>query len=237
VEAVRERRPLTITYSLADGWRRCKAAFASGSRASNETTIRLDPPKGDALFPLPAVGAAIGGTFRLGHKKCMFSAAVRALRNKEKPFLLTLNWPEHLAQLQRRAYERAAPPGGAVVPVRFWCESDGADASVHQREVRHGQLEDISAGGMRLKVAGADSLRLERTYKCVFTPHSGKPAFVLDAILRHREAVEQGRASIGLQFVGLEMSDEGLCTLDRLARLAGIYQRSHPRRSGKAHTD
>jgi hypothetical protein len=230
-EAIRDRRQLTITYSLPDGWRRCKAVFLSGSTGSNETIISLGLPKGDAVLPLPPVGATIGGTFRLGHKKCMFSAGVRACRRQPTSILLTLNWPEYLSQLQRRAFERAAPPRGNVIAVRFWREDDGADPSAAQRDVRHGQLEDISAGGMRMKVADTERLQLERAYKCVFTPRPGKPAFVLDAILRHREAVEQGRASLGFQFVGLEMSDEGLRTLDRLARLVGHFQRTHPRRS------
>lgn len=253
-EAIRDRRQLTITYSLPDGWRRCKAAFLSGSAGSNEAIISLGLPKGDVVLPLPPVGATIGGTFRLGHKKCMFSAGVRSYgasalmpgfgKSRQQPtsILLTLDWPEYLSQLQRRAFERAAPPKGNVIAVRFWREGDGADSNPPpckggalvghaQRDVRHGQLEDISAGGMRMKVSDADTLKLERTYKCVFTPHSGKPAFVLDAILRHREAVEQGRASLGFQFMGLEMSDEGLRTLDRLARLVGHFQRSHPRRS------
>lgn len=241
-EAIRDRRHLTITYSLPDGWRRYKAAFLSGSAESNETIISLGLPKGDAVLPLPPVGATVGGTFRLGHKKCMFSAGVRACRRQPTSILLTLHWPEYLSQLQRRAYERAAPPRGNVVAVRFWREGGGADPNLPpckgeareghaQRDVRHGQLEDISAGGMRMKVADAERLQLELAYKCVLTPRPGKPAFVLDAILRHREAIEQGRASLGFQFVGLEMSDEGLRTLDRLARLVGHFQRSRPRRA------
>ena len=84
---------------------------------------------------------------------------------------------------------------------------------------------------MRIKVADAVSVELERTYKAVFTPRHGKPALILDTILRHREVVENGRASLGLQFVGLETCTEGLRTLDRLARLVSHFQRSHFRRS------
>lgn len=225
-EAIRDRRLLTVTYSLPDGWRRYKASFVSGSPGSNETVISLGLPRGGEIVTLPPLGAIVGGTFRLGHKKCMFSAGVRACREQSKSMLLTLGWPEHLSQLQRRAYERATPPRGNVIAVRFWCRDDESPSSSEHRDVRHGQLEDISAGGMRLKVADVEKLKLERAYKCVFTSSPGRPALVLDAILRHREAVEQGRASLGFQFVGLEMSDEGLRTLDRLARLVAHFQRS-----------
>ncbi len=228
-DAIRDRRQLTVTYNLPDGWRRYKASFVSGSPGSNETVISLGLPRGKEIVTLPSPGTTVGGTFRLGHKKCMFSAGVRACREQSKSVLLTLGWPEHLSQLQRRAYERAAPPRGNVIAVRFWREGDESPSATEHRDVRHGQLEDVSAGGMRLKVAEAEKLQLERAYKCVFTSRPGKPALVLDAILRHREAVEQGRASLGFQFVGLEMSDEGLRTLDRLARLVAHFQRSQSR--------
>jgi hypothetical protein len=51
---------------------------------------------------------------------------------------------------------------------------------------------------------------------------------VLDAVLRHREAAEQGRASLGFQFVGMETTPEGLRLLDRLVRIVNHFQRSRP---------
>ena len=81
-----------------------------------------------------------------------------------------------------------------------------------------------------LKVADAVSVEMDRTYKTVFAPRPGKPALILDSILRHREVVEKGRASLGFQFVGLETSTEGLRTLDRLARLVSHFQRFANRR-------
>jgi hypothetical protein len=113
--------------------------------------------------------------------------------------------------------------------VRFWREAAGGDASTDARNVRHGQLEDISAGGMRIKVADPKDVSLDRTYRCVFTPRPGKPSLVLDAVLRHREAVDQGRASLGFQFVGMEATPEGLRLLDRLVRIVNHFQRSNAR--------
>ena len=228
-DAIREGRQLVLTYNLPDGWRRQKAVFVSGSPQMRETIVQAILPEANSAVSLPTPGLIVGGSFRLGHKKCLFSAAVRSCGPRGKTVPISLTWPDHLSQLQRRAYERAAPPRGTVVAVRFWIDT-GDHQSPDARELRHGQLEDISAGGMRLKVADTVGVELERTYKAVFTPRVGKPVLILESILRHREAAEAGRASLGFQFVGLETSTEGLRTLDRLARLVSTFQRSHMRR-------
>ncbi len=227
--AVRDRRPLTVTVSLPEGWRRFKGVFVSGSQRADETVISIGLPKSRPTAVLLEPGSMIGGAFRQGHKKCLFNASVRGCRTQGESVLLTLTWPEHFSQLQRRAFERAEPPRGAVVAVRFWRDGESGAGSV-DRDVRHGQLEDISAGGLRIRVADSQTLEIERTYKCVFTPRAGKPAFVLEALLRHREAVEGSRASLGFQFVGLEASSDGLKTLDRIARLVSDYQRTRSKR-------
>jgi len=80
---------------------------------------------------------------------------------------------------------------------------------------------------MRIKVADSKEVQIDQTYRCVFSPRPGKPSLVLDAVLRHREAVDHGRASLGFQFVGMETTQEGLRLLDRIVRIVNDFQRSH----------
>jgi len=239
-DAVRDERPLVLTYNSDDGWRTFKAAFVSGPAGSSGILVKLEPPADGVVGNLPTPGDTLGGTFRLGHKKCMFSTVLLSVQRQGEGqprsgvdndgcSRWAIRRPEQLQQLQRRAYERAAPPKGSVIAVRFWREVVGGDASTDARNVRHGQLEDISAGGMRIKVADPKDMSLDRTYRCVFTPRPGKPSLVLDAVLRHREAVDQGRASLGFQFVGMEATPEGLRLLDRLVRIVNHFQRSNAR--------
>jgi hypothetical protein len=82
---------------------------------------------------------------------------------------------------------------------------------------------------MRIKVADPKDVELDRTYKCVLTPRPGKPALVLEAVLRHREAGDSGRASLGFQFVGMETTAEGIRLLDRLVRVVNHFHRAHPK--------
>ncbi|MFH1111242.1 MAG: PilZ domain-containing protein [Planctomycetota bacterium] len=228
-DAVAHERPLVLTYNSDAGWRTFKAAFVSGPAVSSGILVKLEPAADGVVGNLPTPGDTLGGTFRLGHKKCMFSTVLLSVQRQGEDILWAIRRPEQLQQLQRRAYERAAPPKGSVIAVRFWREAAGGDASTDVRNVRHGQLEDISAGGMRIKVADPKDMSLDRTYRCVFTPRPGKPSLVLDAVLRHREAVDQGRASLGFQFVGMEATPEGLRLLDRLVRIVNHFQRSNAR--------
>ncbi|MFQ5591281.1 MAG: PilZ domain-containing protein [Phycisphaerae bacterium] len=133
-------------------------------------------------------------------------------------------WSGRLEQLQRRTYERVAPPRDTVIAVRFWREGATSDKEA-KRVVRHGQMEDLSAGGMRLKVADVSDLEIDTLYKCVFSPRSGAQSLVLEATLKHHEAVENRRASLGFQFIGLETTPQGRRTLDQLARIVKRFQR------------
>lgn len=255
LDSIRDQRQLMVTVSAAGGWRTFKGSFSAGTPEAGELRVRLMRSQDHPSAAFPAAGDHIGATFRLGHKKCMFATVVRDSRpqgnsaslnpaSSGSDVELVLGWPEQTQQLQRRAYERATPPSDTIIAVRFWHEGEEnggaaplspASPGGEVRVVRHGQLEDISCGGVRVRVPDPTDIVIGATYKCVFTPRPGKPALVLDGILRHREAVEKGRASLGFQFVGLETSAERLRMLDRLARLVRHFQRGHrPPKSGVA---
>lgn len=226
-DAIRGERQLVLTYNSEDGWRMYKGAFLSEQSPGKGILVKVSSAENGSERQLPSPGDVLGATFRVGHKKCMFCTVLESIQSKSADTLWTIRQPERLQQLQRRAYERAAPPVGTVVAVRYWRDVAGENANEDKRDVRHGQLEDISAGGMRIRVAESRDTQLDRTYRCVFTPRPGAPSLVLDAVLRHREAAEQGRASLGFQFVGLETTPEGLRLLDRLVRIVNHFQRSN----------
>lgn len=231
-DSILRRRQLVLTHNTARGWRAYKSQFVSGSARTHTILVKTPVPRDEARIARPEPGDALGVTFRLGHKKCMFGSVLESVPERTPQDVVALRWPDHLQQLQRRAYERAQPPRGSVVPVRFWREEGPTPTPIEARSVRYGQLEDLSAGGIRVKVPDPHEFEIGATYRCVFAPRSGKPAFVLDALARHREAGDQGRTSIGFQFVGLETTPEGRRLLERLARTVTQFQRvrSHRRR-------
>jgi hypothetical protein len=228
-ESVREHRRVTLTHYGQDGWRLFKGRFASDPSAPEELKLHVSTDQFPDLGTRLKIGESVGCAFRVGHRKCLCTATIASIVVKGETAVLQVNPPNEIQQLQRRAFERATPPPGLVIAVRFWLNT-GDGESRRDRVVRHGQLEDISAGGMRIRTPDPEDIVLETTYRCVFTTAPGRPAFLLDALLRHREAADQGRASLGFQFVGLETTPEGCKTLDRLARMVSHFQRSRHRR-------
>jgi len=226
-DAISDERQLVLTHNSAEGWRTYKAAFVSGQAPAKGLFVKLIGAEDRAGGKLPIPGDVLGVTFRIGNKKCMFSTGLVSFQGRAEDSIWAIRRPEQLQQLQRRAYERAVPPRDSVVAVRFWREGAADHGSADARNVRYGQLEDISAGGMRIKVADSKEVQIDQTYRCVFSPRPGKPSLVLDAVLRHREAVDHGRASLGFQFVGMETTQEGLRLLDRIVRIVNHFQRSH----------
>lgn len=231
-DSISERRRATLTHDTPSGWRMFKSQFVSGSATSRVICLRSPITTGAASWQFLAPGETLGVTFRLGHKKCMFAAALESVHQEANGVVVTLHWPDQLQQLQRRAYERAKPPKDAVIAVRFWHEDRAMGIPAEGRNVHNGQLEDLSAGGLRVRVAGATDVQVGVSHRCVFTPHPGRPPLVLDTVVRHREAAEHGRASIGFQIVGLETTAEGRHMLDRLARTVSQFQRAQSRRRG-----
>ena len=228
-DSIERQRLLVITHHSLQGWRAFKSQFVSGSSVSRVILVRTPLPREGAVTTPPEPGDTLGVTFRLGHKKCMFETRLEEVPGQTEEDVVALRWPDQLQQLQRRAYERAEPPKGVVVPVRLWREEASPATPVEARSVRYGQLEDLSAGGMRVKVADPREFHVGATFRCAFAPRPGKPALVVDALIRHREAGEQGRTSIGFQFIGLETTPEGRRVLERLARTVSHFQRTRSR--------
>ncbi|MGD2109340.1 MAG: PilZ domain-containing protein [Phycisphaerae bacterium] len=227
-DSIDQNRHLVLTVHGTRGWRTFKSAFEGGSAAAGHVQVKTPSVEAGGAFQVPGRDEAIGVTFRLGHKKCMFGTRMASSQARTER-ALCLFWPDHLQQLQRRVYERVRPMKETVIPVRFWRDGEPRANSVEARNVRHGQLEDLSVGGMRVKTANPSEIEDGQTYRCVFAPKPGKPSFILDALVRHHEDAEQGRASIGFQFVGLEATPEGRRSLERLARTVSQLQRARSR--------
>ncbi len=231
-ESAQHERFAVLTHHGPEGWRLLKGRFAPNEQQSALVQITIPWPNGNRRTLLPEPGDSIGCTFRVGHKKCMFEATVDQTKRLPEAASVILRWPSQVQQLQRRVFERSTPPPGNIIAVRFWRERNEAANESGLRDIRHGQLDDISAGGLRIKVARPQDIEDGALYRCTFTAKPGKPPFLLDAILRHREATEDGRASLGFQIIGLEATADGRRTLDRLARLVSHFQRAaHCRRN------
>ena len=229
-ESAQHERFAVLTHYGPDGWRLLKGRFAQTEGEDAVVHLAIPWPNGNRRTLLPEPGESIGCTFRVGHKKCMFESTVDQTERLSEAASVVLRRPSQIQQLQRRVFERSMPPAGHIIAVRFWREDAGRANDSGLRDIRHGQLQDLSAGGLRIKVSRPQDIEDGAVYRCTFTAKHGKPPFLVDAILRHREAIEDGRASLGFQHIGLEATADGHRTLDRLARLVSHFQRAAQRR-------
>ncbi len=216
------RGPAILSIQRPRGWRTFKVYHSLADRQADTIQLSASDERREHEPFVPDVGEAVGVSFRFGHKKCMFSTAIQAAKTTSSGFDVTLDWPKKISQLQRRAYERAKPPAGAVIPVRFWLDDAVASTGDEPRDVRHGQLANISAGGMSVQTAESTDVETDRSYRCIFSPKQGARSLIVDTTLRHREGIS-GRAVLGFQFVGLEATAEGRKQLERVARVVSRF--------------
>lgn len=216
-----------ISYHGPAGWRSYKCRFHSVTPDGNEVSLLAENmPAGDHGSPQP--GEVVGVSFRLGHKKCMFSAVLLGV-DHPRDTVVRLRCTGQLRQLQRRVYERAIPPRDVVVPVRFWHLVATGQSAGNGRNTRHGQLENISAGGMRIQTRSFHQPAIESTHRCILTPRPGAPTLIVDAVLRHYDLVANERASLGFQFVGLESTFEGQQLLQSIVQIVNRFRRARVR--------
>ena len=225
-EATQRETPLTLTHRTDEGWVSYSARFLEVVSPGRILGITAPVPRRAYVsVPVP-LSKPVGAAFRKGHKKCLFTSTLEGPDPMDAPGMFTLSWPDELHQVRRRAYERAAPPPGMIIPVRFWCVARAMGAGSFDERVRYGELEDLSAGGMRVLVADTEGIDERSTYRCVVQVRAHAAPLVLEAVLRHREAAVGGRTSLGLGFMGLEANDEGRETLGEIARIVSQFQRS-----------
>lgn len=224
-----------VSFHGPYGWRAYKCGFHSRDR--HDGIIGLTTVGMMSVQGAPALGATLGVSFRYGHKKCMFRAVLERFDTYGDEQIARLKWSGELRQLQRRAYERAAPPRGVVIPVRFRLEENAGRTASSDRETRHGQLENISAGGMRIKTGASNDVRIGATYRCIMTIRPGTHALIIDAVLRHADPDRDGRVSLGFQFVGMESTPEGEKLLSSIAQIVSRFKRARARNTRTApHT-
>lgn len=233
-EAVRRGTHAVVSHHGPDGWRTLRTKFVGYDERRRSLVLSpLIPEAGTEPAEL-VPGELLGVTFRHGHKKCMFSTALQRFADHEIGGDLTraaawLNWPDHLQKLQRRVYYRVPPPTGCTIPVSVRVRPPADQAETSTVEVS-GIVEDISAGGMRIRTESPDLLSEGACVQVRFAPQHERETFDLQAVCRHTSGAADGEPTVGLQFIGLEASAKGQEMLIRLARVVTEFHRSRSRR-------
>ena len=180
-------------------------------------------------WPTPVAGELFGVAFRRGHKKCLFNAVVVDVGEHSAGDAtqsgFAVRWPGDVQELQRRVYQRACPPAGRRLEVRVVPGGTPTD----EQQAFNGAMEDLSAGGMRIRCPNDPDLETRQAAKIAFALGPRRSELTVDGTFRHSEATADGEWSLGFQFVGLETSPEGQELLVRIARIVTDFQRAAAR--------
>ena len=225
-ETARKKTPVVLTRRGPKGWTVAKARMIEADPRLRWLVMERPADAKTSGWSGPAAGELVGVSFRRGHKKCLFSTVV------VEPNELTavgagadvfaVRWPQQLQELQRRAYQRACPPPERRIRVAFGPPAESCEDSAHQ----DGLLQDLSAGGIRVRCGEEPLLAVNQSVRLTFALRSRKEQFAVDGTFRHCEALAQGGYAVGFQFVGLETSIAGQELLNRIARVVADFQRA-----------
>lgn len=215
----------------SDNWQTFKSRFLE--RDPNRRFIVLDfqdthgtPPPG--LMP----GQYVGISFRYRSRKVMFASVVEAkgryaLADKTSVPAVRYRWPEGLTELQRRAYQRTPLPAGLCIPAKVWPGGARPGDSDATRVSVQADTLDLSCGGACLRLPENTAIPWSdgQTLGVELQVPDGRPALLLNAYFRGCRAEGSGGQTLAVQFVGLELSQEGRAVLQRLARLVQRFNR------------
>ena len=230
--AIAKQVPLTITNKKDDRWQIFRSKLLA--LQANRLVVSQPVSDTDGMTMDLIDGQEIAVTFKKGYHKCIFVSRVISRTKFESETgdqieALTLLGPEQVEKISRRAYNRASPPPGENIPVRF-CILDGKKSYVLGRKWE-GILNDLSAGGVGLTVEKSQDLNLVEgeQFELWFVPLPGQEAMCLQARFRHAsELPDSDKMVLGFQLMGLEMTEEGRHALRWIGRVVGVYQRQRP---------
>lgn len=230
--AVQKHLPLTLTAESENRW----VNLRSRAIALSAEHLIIEPPTmDDGMTPYElALAEKVGISFKLKHHKHIFSARVAGtatvpLEDATEAAGVRICCPTRMHRLQRRAYIRADVPANRIVRASIWLggrESEPAGTTA-DRPVWSGQVKNISAGGfaMRTSKHAAATLDVNDIVGVRMAFGAARETIYADAQFRHAED-DGDMVLMGLQFIGLTQSREGLATLQFISAKVGEFQRA-----------
>ena len=217
--------PLTITVKQDNSWLVYKANFI----AISDNRLILTQPRPDVAdsHMEPSANQALAVTFKKGYHKFLFTTKViKQLQFEIDPGIfipaLAVILPTQIEKIQRRAYNRSKVPNNTIVDVKFW-SVDAPD------KAWHGELEDLSAGGLGVRVSSDLITTIEEDEQFVleFVPLEGQDAISVTCRFRHAIAVDGAtdKSMMGFQILGLEVDEIGLSKLRFISRVVAVFHR------------
>lgn len=231
--AVGEHAITVVSVQQDDGWSTFKSRFLERDPARKFFVLDQRAVHGTTPVPLIA-GQYVGISFRNRSRKVMFATVVEArgrymIGGGEAIPAIRYRWPACMTELQRRAYFRTPVPSGVYLHVNAWPGGASARAAAQGAplSVVSGEAVDLSCGGTLVRVSqiSAPQWTDDQTVGLELHLPDGRGPIALNAHYRGARHEPDGSVCLALQFVGLELSNEGRAALTRMARCVQKFHR------------
>jgi c-di-GMP-binding flagellar brake protein YcgR len=229
--AVAERALAVLTLPQGPAWATLKSRFLERDRQGRYFVLDYQALEGDALPPI-APGQCVGVSFRHSSRKILFGSVVEAkghfvVDDRNSVAAIRYRWPDTLTELQRRAYYRTLIPAEMGLRASLWLGGAAArPTSPNGSRVLTGDLADISCGGalVQMHQAVPPDCAIDDLLGVELNLPDNRPPIVVDMRYRGSRQDPTGLLAVAVQFLGLEITNEGRAIL---GRLAGCVQRLH----------
>jgi len=223
-EAIWKEIPITVTDKCEENLRVYKSRFLALQPNRLIISLPVDPSSEEPMAP--RAGQELAITFKKGYNKCLFVTRFISLSEFEQEdgnltAALVIYRPEQIEKVHRRAFERADVPQGEDVVFSFW----SADKPGRKFPA---VLLNISAGGLAaiIETKEAGTLKVGDQYDLELQPLLDQEPITGRVNLRHITPKPLGNhMMLGFQFVGLELSEQGRSTLQRISSVVSVFQR------------
>lgn len=173
----------------------------------------------------------VGVCFQHEQHKYIFETTVVESFGADAVRHITLERPDVIEKMPRRAYQRQPVPAGMNVRAMFWHRGHRNESECPPVEdYWQGKLENLSAGGAMIRVEPThrDFFSMGQIVGLQFTPMSYQKPLLLEGHVRHLQTPpEQDALLVGVEFLGLEASPEGRDTLHRLLEVIEHYEKAN----------
>jgi len=233
-EAIRKKIPLAMSFRVKNHWYNLHTRIVGREQGK----LWLEYPTDQECPEKIEAGLVLGLTFKLGHHKHIFTAPIQAVScvrtsdAHDGSILICVPVPAKLQRVQRRAYIRVTVPPSRSILVTFWLGGKDGNQSIRWE----GWMTNISAGGFQLRLPSrfAPDINIGDVVGARIEIGQDHEPIIVEARVRNLLNDERGVAMMGFQFLGLNESQQGRKTLQRISRIVRGFQKIQNRRQVSA---
>lgn len=207
-----------LSYTRQGKWRILNTKIRD---LDGENIVLTNQSSSEGLEAYQPVGIYV----QFDHFKYLFETTVAQVENNA----ITVEFPEKAEKMQRRAYKRQPVPSNLKVKSLFWHRGylDDSD-KCPQEQYWQGRLINLSAGGAQIAVDmdQKEYFRSGQLLGVQFTPMCYQKPLLLESHVRYFiDQPDHQQFLVGIEFLGLESSDEGRKALERLVEVIDKYEK------------